>query len=246
MVKYETILKIIKTHYSLKEIGKQISPVIKQISDNQKEYNDLMRMIPRFYRDYWNKDTEFLQCITYDGETFVNDGTNNQVDITDDMKKHKGEYLLTIHNHPDGCCFQSDGDIISQSKDTLEKYRITIGKDDGIMITKNTDFSKTNQWAGMGLKYTYQNIEDKIFKTKEYKELYNDYINKKYPFNNQDRNKNYELYDNLYQKMIIKEISKDPQGTITYLNNQFQELDKMAYPISYESTFIPIDKKGGK
>lgn len=144
MVKYETILKIIKTHYSLKEIGKQISPTIKQISDNQKEYDDLMNIIPRFYRDYWNSPVEYVQLTCVDGYIWENSGDKFGVSVATGLA-YENPIMYSIHTHTKGCTsYQSIGDYMIMLDKTREKYLITIGAD-GVLISKDTfdDWSKT-------------------------------------------------------------------------------------------------------
>ena len=152
-VKYDLILKAIheyvKTHVTIKSIKSQIKNTLNEICDNETEKEQLSNTIAYFFRDHWNKDIETLECLTYEGEIFTNQGTYAQVDTTEDMKRHNGEYVLTIHNHPDNCCFQSFNDISSQASDTKEKYGITISKE-GIMITKNTDCVSFNGLIHIG------------------------------------------------------------------------------------------------
>ena len=62
MVSYNKILEAItdyltKCSVTLKGVREQISGLIRNITDNEEDYNLLMDTIPHFYRDYWNAKT---------------------------------------------------------------------------------------------------------------------------------------------------------------------------------------------
>lgn len=237
MVKYKYILQAIeKTHYTLKGIQEQIEPTIRKITNNEDEYNILMETIPKFYRDYWNKDKEYMTLVTYDNTQYTVKGDEESVKRDDKLKEEDNEYILTIHNHPNHTCFQSQADYMSLT-DTLETYGITIGND-GIMITEFKDGEVTK--ADIGLIYREARENDifrEFMKSDEYKQFEDDFHNRRPPFNIDDLDERMMVYEEQRHKEENKFISNNTQKCTEIINNKFQE-----YNVDIKSTHIPIKK----
>ena len=135
MVKYKSIVKVIKHSLTLKSVKEQISPYIKQITDNKEEYDFLMERVPKFYIRYYNHPIEHIEVFEKDGKVHQNDGDGTSVNHPPTMNHHT-EYVLSMHNHPDKESeMQSNGDFSLQVEYNT-KYGLSIGFH-GIMITKN-------------------------------------------------------------------------------------------------------------
>lgn len=166
MVNYTQILKIMgeyveKCSVTLKSIRQQISPIIKDITDTEEEYNTLMEVIPKFYRDNWNNPKEHLLMQGTKGDIFENEGTEGSVSTPNEavIESLKNGLVLSIHNHPaDSTAYQSLGDYVTQCVGTKEKYGITISKKDGVVISKLT----SKQVGRNKLSNTYNKIYTKM------------------------------------------------------------------------------------
>lgn len=247
-MKYEYILKAIeqelqKCTVTLKSIRKQISPIIKNITDSEEEYETLMNTISYWYRDHWNSEKEYLQYLTYDGKSYETSGKENIVDVTDEMQEHKGEYLLSIHNHPNGSCLQSQGDIDTQATLTLEKYGITIGKD-GVIINKNTDFNIDNSYGGFAEKWTNEILIKEFEQTSQFKAL-EEKFNKRDKVTDHDAIiKNIEEYEDEYCTLLGDYIVKQNNTGkwVELLNENYAYATSNGFPVSFEATYIPIKR----
>ena len=166
MVNYTNILKIMgeyveKCSVTLKGVRQQISPIIKNITDTEEEYNILMEVIPKFYRDNWNNPKEHLLMQGNNGDIFENEGTEGSVSTPHEAvnESMRNGLILSIHNHPlDSTAYQSLGDYVTQCVGTREKYGITISKKDGVVISKLTN----NQVSRNKLSNTYNKLFKKI------------------------------------------------------------------------------------
>ena len=125
-----------KCSVTLKQIRKDIEPVIREIADSEEDYEYLMETVPRFYRDYYNADKEHLLMTNNSFEEWRNSGNGNSVAPNEEMVNNK-DVLFSIHNHPNGYCFQSDGDWYVNAYGRT-KYMLSVAKD-GIMIVKDND-----------------------------------------------------------------------------------------------------------
>ncbi len=247
-MKYEYILKAIeqelqKCNVSLKHIREQISPTIKNITDSEEEYETLMNTISYWYRDHWNSEKEHLQYLTYDGESYETSGEENIVDVTDEMKEHKGEYLLSIHNHPNGTCLQSQGDINTQATLTLEKYGITIGKD-GVMINKNTDFNVDNTYGGFAQKWADEGLIKGFEQTPQFKALEEKFDKRNNVTDHDAVMKNINEYNDEYCTLFGDYILKQNNTGhwVDLLNENYKYATSNGYPVSFEATYISIKR----
>ena len=144
---YKEKIEISKTHFSLKNIKSQIDPLIKGITDNEKEYSLLMEHIPSFFRDYWNSNNENILIVNNENKTYTASSNSEEyVNIPLEARKDKS-IMLTIHNHPSGLTYQSDSDI-NDMGNLMEKFMITVGRD-GITITKNNKGEPFDKNVGM-------------------------------------------------------------------------------------------------
>lgn len=149
MVRYDTILKVIDETVkciSLKSIREQISPTLKQITDSQDEYDCLMNEITHFYRDHYTKGYETVRyrvSSKSESKVWENEGDEFSVPTPTDAQiygeiggyfDNHNKFLLSIHNHPKGSCYPSNGDF-ENSEELKVKYMIACGRD-GISISK--------------------------------------------------------------------------------------------------------------
>ena len=238
MVKYKTILKAIeqethKTHYTLKAIREQIEPTIKKITDNQEEYDILMKEIPQFYRQYWNEKKENLSIIDNNKQKLDPIlGEDHCVTFTDDIveQAEKEGLLLTIHNHPSATSIQSSGDYYCIASLGI-KYGVSISKD-GIVISKNTYGEASENYADDVL-YSWskwhQNLKNEVRKTKESQEI--DEWWSQIPFNEMFGERRDEFSQELHEKQ--KKLYKN-----YVLNNMDTQIDNLNK--QYEADEIPI------
>lgn len=242
MVKYNYILKIIeqetlKTHYSLKAIKEQISPILKKITDTQEEYDILMKEIPYFYREYWNKGKENLNIIDNNKEKIDPIlGENHCVTFPDDIVKQaeKEGLFLTIHNHPNATSIQSDGDYYCIASLGI-KYGISISKD-GIVISKNTYGKASEDYADKVLiswSKWHQNMKNEVWNTKEGKEI-NDWW-QQIPFDVMFGDRSNEISQELHEKekkMFKGYVLKNMDKEVNLLNKQYKT-DDIPISMSY-------------
>ena len=135
------LLKVIEDYIekcavTLKSVRSEIEPLIKELADSDEEYEYMMDVIPYFYRDYFNADKEHLIMTNNNFEEWENVGDEGSVSPNEEMVRNK-DVLFAIHNHPNGYCFQSDGDWYVNALGRT-KYMLSVSKD-GIMIVKDND-----------------------------------------------------------------------------------------------------------
>lgn len=242
MVKYKTILKAIeqethKTHYTLKAIRKQIEPTIKKITDNQEEYDILMKEIPNFYRRYWNEKKENLSIIDNNKQKIDPIlGEDHCVTFTDDIveQAEKEGLFLTIHNHPSATSIQSDGDYYCIASLGI-KYGVSISKD-GIVISKNTYGKASEDYADDVLSSWskwHTNLKNEVRKTKESQEI--DEWWSQIPFNEMFGERSTEISQELHErerKMYKNYVLNNMDEQIDNLNKQY-ETDDIPIRMSY-------------
>lgn len=129
-----------KTHYSLKNIRQQITPLVEQMTDNDEEKEILLDRISRFHRQFWKSETEkmFVQGHYGDMYTEYERGTAYEVPYPEDAidaGENEG-FLLTIHNHTRESAFYPSGADLFPKYD--EKYMVIVNAH-GICIIKRTD-----------------------------------------------------------------------------------------------------------
>ena len=135
MVKWVTILQVIKHSVTVKSVTEQISPYIKELTDTKEEYDFIMERLPKFYVDHYNGKTEHIEAWDKEGNIHMNDGDQTSVEHPHTMD-HETPYLLSIHNHPNRESeMQSNGDYGLQAEYNT-KYGISVGFH-GMVITKN-------------------------------------------------------------------------------------------------------------
>lgn len=175
MVNYTNILKVMdeyveKCIVTLKSIRQQISPILKDITDTEEEYNILMDIIPKFYRDNWNNPKEHLLMQGNNGDIFENEGTEGSVSTPREAvnESMRNGLVLSIHNHPsDSTAYQSLGDYVTQCVGTREKYGITISKKDGVVISKLTNKQVSRNKLSNTYNKLFKKIGDNFDKDKE-------------------------------------------------------------------------------
>lgn len=182
----KTITEVINTkcHVTLKQVRSSIQQTIKLISDNTEEYDALMDIIPRFYRDYYNKKQESLLIQDYDGNKYTSDGTINKVQHPKQAEEigEKEGLLLSIHNHPGGCSLLSSNDVYNSGR-LNEKYSMVVSKD-GVTILKNSnpyDLDPLRDVTWKWTSVTFPKISKPIENSEEYKKIVADYFDGKIP-----------------------------------------------------------------
>lgn len=234
MVKYSTILRVIKHSVTLKSVKEQISPAIKEITDNEEEYDFLMDRIPKFYITYYNHKTEHIEVWDNQGNKHQNDGDETSVGHPETMD-HETPYLLSIHNHPNKVSeMQSNGDYGLQVEYNT-KYGVSVGFH-GLVITKNGypfdpekcyDYGDEAYYRGdiaVGRRFSDMRKTDPVcLKARE------DWLNDKITMNEMD-------------KRITQRFSEelDKWDTATLVEEQNKIYKDLNVPV--ESTYIPIKK----
>lgn len=227
---------IAKCSVTLKQIRKDIEPVIKSITDTPEEYDLLMDVIPHFYRDRYNLDHETLQIYDYQGNVYENKGNDKSVQVPDEVRDIAREdgTLLGIHNHPEATCFQSPGDFGAMTS-LRQKYSVTVAED-GIMISKDNTAGEiipnpqgmyyvANQWIDDNI------VEGYIMKTPEYKQNLNGMRDGTIGIDEANRNLNVQM--NNYITENIPDLTKSMED---YFHNN------ISYTHDISMTYIPVTR----
>ena len=223
MVSYNLILQTIgdyveKCSVTLKGIKKNIEPLVKSLTDTQEEYELLMEELPRFYRDRYNLDHETQWLWDYHDKVYMEengDAHSVRVPYSAVREGIDGDgILLSIHNHPNSCSFQSPADYRQQAQINT-KYNISIAND-GIIITKNEN----------GYRSRYVDVERTTFKTingiiQDFRDtpvaqkIYKDFQDGKLDEETAEEKLNKEMSDyfnkdaDKYCEMVNKDLEKD-------------------------------------
>lgn len=155
---YKLILKVIeeynrKTHFSLKNIRKQLLPLVERLADSDWEKELLLDNVVRFHRKFWNDKKENILVEGYTGNRYTeyDKGNDTGVPYPEEAKKEGLEngLLFDVHNHPPGSTFFPSGeDLVIKGKFGV-KYSVIVNRE-GISIIKNTsderfDFNKARR-----------------------------------------------------------------------------------------------------
>ncbi len=145
-----------KCGVTLKGVRGQIETIVRSIANNESDYELLMEMIPRFYRDFWNAPKENMYAKGKDVYSYATgevlregdvwelvEGEETRIVIPQEIIDYGDNYgmKLGMHNHPYYCCFPSYNDFVSMS-DLNEDYSVIVAKD-GVFIAKKTGYLST-------------------------------------------------------------------------------------------------------
>lgn len=141
----KTIIKVMehetKCSITLKELRGLLGPTLKSITDTEYEYEELMNVVPRFYRDNYKKPNECLIIQDHKGNNWYAESTWNSHSVSMPDRAYdegvENGLLYTVHNHPEGASFQSPADYEGAAADN-EKYMVTVGRKE-IALTKNSN-----------------------------------------------------------------------------------------------------------
>ncbi len=228
----EEIIKCI----SLKSIREQISPMLKQVTDNDNEYDLLMEAIPYFYRDTYTKKNENIYVEDFNGNGWSDYGDEYGCyppDAVFGELKKGNPMLLTMHNHPNQggkpfTPFQSPTDYFYMVF-LRSKYGVTISKD-GIVITKSDiGYTDRDEIENVATAHNKE-IEGRILlsdKSGEYKKS----IEKLQGGQGIPQEKDFATIDKCYNDYLIENIDYE----IGELNGHF---NKNNIPVA--SYYVPI------
>lgn len=242
MVKYDNILKAMeitlqKHSLTIKTIKQQISPTLKKIAKDEKEYELLLNTISKFYYENYNKTKEYMKIIDNKGKEYLSEGEEGQahnVEVPDEALKVGWEdgLYFSIHNHPKGSVsIPSISDYIIMEQNDM-KYMVTVAFD-GISISINNKYPEP-LFGGTIMNSLYP-IFNECFQQSEtlpeFKEIQEKLGRTDITINDLDRETKLTLY-NKYMKQ-----DNHIQETADQFNNSFKQ-NKV--PITIHN--IPIKK----
>ncbi len=234
---YDIILKaiteeIIKCYVSLKSIKAQIESTIKEITDSQEEYDEVIDVVTHFYRDTYNSKIEMMKMMSKDNTLYENIGDEESVDLpigVEDVSFDGDNFRYSIHSHPqNGTAFPSFQDFWCYYN-TEPKFMI-ISNDKGIIVVKHTNEEIPMVWENMSEAFRiYDDRSDRMFRmSKDFRDLERRYSDGDYVLSefNDETNK-------LYQKHMSENMDKEVRD----LNVEF-----MSKKCPVKCFYIPLDR----
>ena len=228
MVKYDYIIKAIentlqKHSVTLKIIRQQISPVLKSITDDETEYEFLLKTITDFYNNNYNKPKEYMKIVDNEGKEYLSEGEEGEahsVEVPDDALKVGWEdgLYMSIHNHPKGSVsVPSISDYIVMEQNDM-KYMVVVAFD-GISISKNEEYP-TSLFGGAimnALHPIFQNCFQQTEQLPEFKKIQQDLGRTDITINDLDKETKLMLYNKYMKK------DNNIQDTTDKFNTGFKE-----------------------
>ena len=226
-----------KCSVTLKQIRKDIEPIIKELAETDEEYEYMMDTIPHFYRDFYNAKEEHLLMTNNNFEEWRTTGEEDHVTPNKDMLDKK-DVLFSIHNHPYGHCLQSDGDWYVNARGRT-KYMLSVSKD-GIMIVKDNDRNYIPHSSGTRMLYLdwAKNVMDRELSTQK-SELIAKIKNKEISKEEANRQMN-EIYSNhVMENNLLPTLEHDFKEEI---DGDKKYVSSVSYHHDYIIRHIPITK----